>query len=124
MTDEIGRIVGIGDQAEPDGSHMVQVALGDCTIEVRIDREQVATLLNHFQLAAMVQTQTETRTLSFPEIDATQIALAHKGREVALMVSTAQMGTLVIRLTDDQMNDLRSELDRLKTYRSAPQQTQ
>ncbi len=41
-------------------------------------------------------------------------------REVALLVSTDQIGNLVIRLDDEQFVALRSEIDRMKTYRSAP----
>ncbi len=124
MTSEIGHVTGTRDQAEPDGSHMIEVSHGDCVIEVRIDPEQVAILLNRLQLTAMAHAQATAQNMTFPELTATRIALAHRGREVAMMVSTAQIGSLVVRLSDPLFETLRSEVDRMKTYRSAPPRPQ
>jgi hypothetical protein len=119
MTDEIGRVIGTSDHVEPEGSLMVQVAVGDRTIAVRIDPSQVAILLNRLQPLAVVHAQREGQNVSLPQFEANAIGLAHQGPEVALMVSTDQTGHLVIRLNDELFQKLDSEVNRAKTYRPA-----
>jgi hypothetical protein len=98
---------------------MVQVAIGDRTIEVRIDPAEVAILLNRLQSLAIAHAQQEGQNVSLPQLDANDIGLAHQGQEVALMVSTDQTGHLVIRLNDELFQKLDSEVNRAKTYRPA-----
>lgn len=124
MTDEIGSIVGIKEQTEADDSYMLQVGLADRIIEVRIKQEHIPSLLAQLQSAAMTHAQEKAHNLNFPELEVQKIGLAHREREVALLVSTDQIGTLVLRMTDRQRDMLMSELQRMKTYRSAPPSTQ
>lgn len=55
-----------------------------------------------------------------PMLTAKSIGLAHQGQETALMVSTSQMGSVVLLASDDVLLKLRSEIDRVLTFRSGP----
>jgi hypothetical protein len=68
---------------------------------------------------ALAHAQREGQNVSLPQLEANDVGLAHHGPEVALAVSTDQIGYLVIRLNDELFQKLDSEVTRMKTYRPA-----
>jgi len=120
MTDNIGHVIGTGDHTEPDGSHMIQVQFNDGVREVRIHHEHIPPLLNRLQLAAMKQAQEMVHTVPYLQVSVTEFGIAHQSQRAELSVSTDQIGAILIQMTDEQIETLELEIDRLKSYRSAP----
>ena len=118
MSKNVGSITGIKPEAEPDGGHMIKVAdFGGEPFEVWIRPDQIAQLLNVLQEGVISRAMATADNARFPTLTAETIGLAHQGREVALLVSTTEIGSLVLQASDEVLDNLRSELDRLKTYR-------
>ena len=118
MSRTVGSITGINPEAEPDGGHMIEVAdFNGEPFEVWIRPDQISQLTKVLQEGLIKQAMATEDNAPFPTLTAESIGLAHRGREVALLVSTTEAGSLVLRASDEVLTNLRSELDRLKTYR-------
>ena len=119
MSTTVGNITEIKPEAEPDGGHMIKVAdFGGEPFEVWIRPDQIAQLIKVLQEGEITRAMATVDTARFPELTVETVDLAHQGPETALLVSTTQTGSLVLRMSEEVQNKLRSELDRLMTYRT------
>jgi len=123
MSKTVGRITAIKPEPEPDGSHMIKVAeFGEPEFEVCINPHEIAELIQVLQSGVLsrVLEQSEEDTPRFPVLTVDSVGLAHAGRETALLVTTAQTGSLVLRFSDNALQNLEDEIGRAKTFRAAP----
>ena len=113
MANALGKITGIKDDPEPDGSHIIVVESpsGD-VFPIRIEPGQIGDLIATLQRAAIDTAMRNTESRRFPSPTVSRIGLAHAGPETGLMVSTVETGSWVFRLDDEALHNLRSEIDR------------
>ena len=107
MTNTFGRIVKYMSQPEPDGAVLVQVAdvEGD-PFDLRIEPQDVPKLLGVLQRAMMQMAQGSDRDLMFQEATIEHIQLGFGGGEVAILVSTDEIGTIALQGTEDAFRAL------------------
>ena len=121
MSTTVGSIVGIKPEAESTGGHMIQVAdFGGEPFEVWIRPDQVSELIKVLQVQAINRAMENVHTLPYPMLRAETVGVAHQGRAAELTISTTETGTFVLRAQDGVLHRLRSEIDRVLSYRAAP----
>ena len=91
------------------------------TIDAAIDLAAAQTLVEILQQRLVRWAHESAQNLRLPQIEAIDAGVVHEGPGAQLMVSTSQMGYLVLRMHDDVLRKAQHELDRVVTYRSGPQ---
>jgi hypothetical protein len=113
-------LAGISAEAGDDGSRVIFVNFDGKTYPLTLNPESTPILLRQLQREASALAEERGDTLELFQLQVSDIALAHQNREVGLLVSTDQLGEVVLRFDDHLLERLRLELDRMMTYRSAP----
>lgn len=112
--------IGIKDNPEPDGSHMVKIMTPDgATHELRFDLVQVHHFLKVVQEGLLTNTLERGGTQKLPILTLSDVLLAHGHDSVQLLGSTDQIGYAVLLASDDLLKKVRSEIDRLFELRQA-----
>jgi len=113
------RVTGIDNRFDSDGDNIIEITCTDATkIDVAIDLAAAQVLVEILQKRLVLWAHQYVKNLALPQIDVVQVDLAHQGRDAQLMVTTDQIGTLVLRMSDDNLRKARREIDRALSYRS------
>lgn len=98
MTKSYGQIIAYMSQPEEDGSVVIQVAnAGSEPLDVRIEPQDVPKLLGVLQRAMMQKPQGSGQEIALQEVTIDHIQLGFGGGEVAVVVSTDQIGTIALQ---------------------------
>jgi hypothetical protein len=116
------RVTSILPEPNSDGDNVIGITLGDgSTFDVAIDLGAAQQLVEILQRRLVRWAHESAQNLRLPQIEAIDASVVHEGPGAQLMVSTSQMGYLVLRMHDDVLRKAQHELDRVVTYRSGPQ---
>jgi len=109
VEDPVGRIAGIKPVPESDGSHVIQVAdPSGGQFDVLLSPDEVSRLASALQSTAMLHRAGRAqRLIQLRLLDA---VLGFQGEEVALLLSTDQVGTLALHVDEWRLRRLEQEI--------------
>jgi hypothetical protein len=116
-----GRLTGFSAEPQADGSFNILVQTETQTeVEVTVPPDDWKAMVRHFQEAAIQRfgKSPEPANMSFPELRLVDVNLGHQGNAAELMASTDQVGAVMLLATNEVLQKLRSEIDRVLAYRS------
>ena len=64
------------------------------------------------------------KNLRLPQAEVVDASVAHAGPAAQLILTTIQIGSLTLLMSDDVLQKVRQEIGRVVTYRSGPQTKQ
>jgi hypothetical protein len=103
-------VTGISDQLEPNGSQVLQVTSHDAIFEVEIRAAELPLFLEAMQKSLICRVALSGGTVVLPTLEVSDINLAHRGTATELLVSTAEIGSLVLRLSDETLSVLKYKI--------------
>lgn len=113
MGEAFGSIVAIKQALEADGSLMLQVAdFGGKPFGVRLDPEDVRSLLSKLQKALTRQIEGTGKEGAYLQAAIQQVQLAYHGSRAALLVTTDQLGAIALTADKKMLLALRDAVDR------------
>jgi hypothetical protein len=113
------RVTAVERRANAAGDQIIEVTCSDgAKIDVAIDLAAAQTLVQYLQEQLVEWAHKSAKNLNLPQLDVTRVDMAHQGGAAELMVSTAQMGRMVLRVSDDMLRHAQKEIDRVLQYRS------
>ena len=116
------RVTSVQNKPNEDGDNVIGITLGDGSeFEAAIDLPAAQGLVEILQQRLVRWASESVKNLSLPSFDVLDVAIAHRGPEVALLVSTAQMGQVAFRMPNELVRKMHQELGRAVTYGSGPQ---
>jgi hypothetical protein len=116
------RVTSILDKPNEEGDNVIGITLGDGSeFDAVIDLAAAELLVEILQQRLVRYADESAKNLSFPQFDVRDVAIAHQGPAVVLLVSTVQMGQVVFRMPNDLVKKAHHELGRAVTYGSGPQ---
>ena len=119
------RVTAIIDNPNQDGDNVIEITLGDgSTFPAAIDLSAAQVLVGILQQRLVRWAHESAKTLRFPEYQIVDAAVAHEGPGAQLMVTTSQIGFVVLSMSDEVLLKAQREIGRVVTYRSAPQKMQ
>ena len=125
MATPTNKVTSILPEPNEEGDNVIGITLGDgSTFDVTIDLGAAQELVEILQRRLVHWASESARNLSLPEFEVIDAAVSHAGPATQLMVSTTQIGSLVLRMPDEVLRKARDEIDRVLTYRSGPQTKQ
>jgi len=126
MATPTNRVTAVDREQNTDGDNIIEVTLGDgSTFDVMIDLGAAQTLVEILQRRLVRWASESVKSLSLPQFEVVDVDVSHAGPEAQLMVHTAQIGSLVLRMPDDVLRKAQREIGRIvMTYRSGPQTKQ
>jgi hypothetical protein len=88
------RVTSILPEPNEDGDNVIGIKLGDgSAFDVAIDLGAAQKLVEILQRRLVRWASESAKSLSLPQYDVTDAAIAHRGPEVALILTTTQNGT-------------------------------
>jgi hypothetical protein len=111
-------VTGVSDQLGPDGSQVLQVTSYDAIFEVEIPAAELPLFLETMQKSLICRVALGGGTVVLPELEVNDINLAHRGTATELLVSTAEIGALVLRLNDETLSALKHKIGGAMLHRS------
>jgi len=115
----MNKVSGIDGSPNADGDNVIEVTCADGTkIDATIDPAAAQLLVEILQRRLVTLAHEAAKNLSFPQLQVDRVDLGHSGPTAQLMVSTAQMGAVILLMSDDTLRKARSEIDRVLSYRS------
>jgi hypothetical protein len=119
------RVTSILPEPNKDGDNVIGITLGDgSTFDAVIDLSGAQKLVEILQRRLVLWASESAKNLRFPQTDVIDVDVAHKGPGAQLMVTTSQIGSLVLLMRDDVLRKALLEIGRVLTYRSGPQTKQ
>jgi hypothetical protein len=116
------RVTSILPEPNKDGDSVIGITLGDgSTFDVAIDLGAAQTLVEILQRRLVRWADESAKNLRLPQIEVIDAGVAHEGPGAHLMVTTSQIGSLVLLMSDDVLRKAQQEIGRVVTYRSGPQ---
>lgn len=120
-----GKLVGVPDQAAPDGTQAIEVVTDDGErVRVEIPEAQAIELVQRVQSIFLSRQLQGAVHPNYAYLDVQNVYLGHgPGGRVGLMVDTAQTAALALIMSPDMAEHTRKEVDRLVDYlskRAAP----
>lgn len=113
------KVTSVLDTPNEDGDNVIGITLGDgSTFDAVIDLPAAQGLVEILQRRLVRWASKSVKNLSLPQFDVLDVAIAHRGPEVALLVSTAQMGQVSFRMPNELAKKAHRELGRVVTYGS------
>jgi hypothetical protein len=103
-------VTGVSDQLEPNGSQVLQVTSHDAIFEVEIRAGELPLFLETMQKSLICRVALGGGTVVLPALEVSDINLAHRGTATELLVSTAEIGSLVLRLSDETLSALKHKI--------------
>src|SRR5215468_2449315 len=94
-------VTGVSDELEPNGSQVLRVISHDAIFEVEIRAAELPLFLETMQKSLICRVALGAGTVVLPALEVHDINLAHRGTATELLVSTAEIGSLVLRLSDE-----------------------
>jgi hypothetical protein len=113
--------------AEPnkDGDNVIGITLGDgSTFDAVIDLGAAQQLVETLQRRLILWADESAKNLRFPQLEVTDAHVAHQGPAAQLILTTSQMGSLVLLMPDEVLRKAQREIDRVVTLRSGPKTKQ
>ena len=105
----INRVIAVDREPNEDGDNVIEVMLGDGSrFDASIDLGAAQKLVEILQ-QRLVRWASESAT-----------GVSHAGQEAQLMVSTTQMGWLVLQMTEEVLQKAKDDLDRVLPWRGSP----
>ena len=118
----MNKVTAIDDEPDSDGNNVIQITMSDGrTIDAAIDLAAAQTLVEILQRRLVRWADESAKNLRLPGIKVIDAGVAHEGPGAQLMVSTSQMGYLILAMADDVLKKAQSEIGRVVTFRSGPQ---
>ena len=116
------RVTAIDDQPDDDGDNVIQITMSDGrTVDAVIDLAAAQTLVQILQRRLVRWADESVKNFRLPQLEVIDAGVAHEGPGAQLMVSTSQIGSVVLRMSDDILRKAQQEIGRVVTYRSGPQ---
>jgi hypothetical protein len=116
------RVTSILPESNSDGDNVIGITLGDgSTFDVAIDLGAAQQLVEILQRRLVRWANESAQNLRFPQLEVIDADVAHQGPGAKLMVSTSQVGCLVLLMSDNVLRKAQQEIGRVLTYRSGPQ---
>jgi len=113
------RVTAVDLSPDTDGDNVLEISFADgSTINAAIDPATAQTLVEILQRRLIFWAAESAKNLRFPQIDAADVAVAHQGSEAKLILTTVQMGTVVVQMDDAALQKARAEIGRVLIYRS------
>ena len=103
-------VTGISDQLEPNGSQILQVTSYDAIFEVEIRGAELPLFLETMQKSLICRVALSGGTVVLPTLEVSDVNLAHRRTATELLVSTAEIGSLVLRLSDETLSALKYKI--------------
>lgn len=121
MSTAPARIVAIHPEIGSDGSRDVDVAFSDGSfIRATISADRVGPLASALQQGLLNGRPAGVPAPHIPLLTVADFYLAHGQSTTELTAHTAEIGSLVLQVETEQLEKLRSEIDRLLEMRSLP----
>ena len=114
-------VTGVSDKLEPNGSQVLKVTSHDAIFEVEIRAAELPLFLETMQKSLICRVALGEGTVVLPELEVSDINLAHRGTATELLVSTAELGSLVLRLSDETLRALKHKIAGAMLRRSRSQ---
>ena len=111
-------VTGVSDKLEPNGSQVLKVTSHDAIFEVEIRAAELPLFLETMQKSLICRVALGGGTVVLPELEVSDINLAHRGTATELLVSTAEIGSLVLRLNDETLSALKYKIAGAMLHRS------
>jgi hypothetical protein len=111
-------VSGVANKPEPDGSFVMEITSPKGVSEAVLPAENVALFLRAMQESLIQRYASGEGNISLPEMEVTNINLAHREQTTALMVSTAEIATFVLILSDILLLTLRDKAAGALLHRS------
>jgi len=107
----MARIIGVASKPEPDGSFVLEIATAEGQrIEASLASLNVPLFLRTMQKSLIEQYTSDARGVFLPEFDVTDISLGNLGTTTELVVSTNQVSTFMVLLSDELLTLLRRKI--------------
>jgi hypothetical protein len=111
------RVTSILPEPNEDGDNVIGIKLGDgSAFDVAIDLGAAQKLVEILQRRLVRWASESAKSLSLPQYDVTDAAIAHRGPEVALILTTTQMGHQAFRMPNELVKKVHREIGRVVTY--------
>ena len=116
---DTARAVSLLDEAADDGSHtlVVEVEPGKAT-RVKVPLALTTELVSRFQQAAIDRAQKQAQNALLVTVTAYGIGVAHSRQACELMVSTEELGAVVVVASDELLRCMKVEIDKALAYRT------
>ena len=111
-------VTGVSLELEPNGSQVLQVTSHGAIFEVEIRAAELPLFLETMQKSLICRVALGGGTVVLPALEVSDINLAHRGTATELLVSTAEIGSLVLRLNDEKLSALKHKLGGVMLRRS------
>jgi hypothetical protein len=113
---ELSKVLAISPNPEPSGHYVILIRQPDGKeIEAAIDVPAAQTIVGILQKALIQWADKTVQNMKFPIFDVHRIDIAHQGAETQLLAATAQMGSVVLRMSRETREMMKHELDRIST---------
>jgi hypothetical protein len=103
-------VTGISDQLEPNSSQVLQITSHDAIFEVEIRAAELPLFLGTMQKSLICRVALSEGTVVLPTLEVSDINLAHRRTATELLLSTAEIGSLVLRLSDETLSVLKYKI--------------
>jgi len=103
-------VTGVSGELEPNGSQVLRVISHDAIFEVEIRAAELPLFLETMQKSLICRVALGAGTVVLPALEVHDINLAHRGTATELLVSTAEIGSLVLRLSDETLSALKYKI--------------
>jgi hypothetical protein len=113
------KVIGVAKSCAPDGSHRILVEKDGEKFPVTIPLNRLEQLIEDFQKAAILRSAKMIQNVRVPELTLTGVRFANQGQSCELMVSTSQIGTAILKASDDLLRSMKTEIDRVLSLRGA-----
>jgi hypothetical protein len=112
------RLIAIADECEADGGHALIIETeGGAQIEVIVPLRHVEDMIQKFQGAALKRANQSAQNASVPTLELAGVHLAHKGPRCELMVSTIEMGAVVLIASDECLGAMKKTINEVLSFR-------
>src|SRR3990167_1141842 len=119
-------VIAVAPQSEADGSQMIIVSpdRGITKIEVSVPLPKLEELVAQFQQAAIHRAIEAVRNVALPTLHAYSIQTAHAAQSSQLLLSTDELGAVVIEASDNLLRHLKLEVDKVLSFRGGSSKRQ
>lgn len=118
MSDAV--LLGARPARDDDGSHRIKIRLADSSeVQVALTPEQAGLLIGALQRTALDHLETFAESRPHPVLSVARVDLA-QGATSELMVTTVEVGSLVLQMETVELLKAKSEIERLLALRSIP----
>jgi hypothetical protein len=111
-------VTGISDELEEDGSQVLRVTSHDAIFEVEIPAAELPLFLESIQKSLICRVALGGGTLVLPTLEVKNVNLVHRGTTTELLVSTAEIGSLALCLSDETLGALANKVRSTLLHRS------